>query len=263
MHLWTLLAEPLEGKSLGMPHDASLNGWRIDALINETSFFVILLFIIMVAWMVTSVVRHGPSHQARFDHGTSRRSIAVALGIALAIFAVVDGHLFVNSILLWKDVVGNFAMVEADPGTVRIEVNAHQWAWSVRYAGPDGKFNTADDIVSLNDVVVPEGAPIVFQFVSTDVIHDFNIPNMRTKIDVVPGMVNRMWFQAKETGEFDIACAQHCGVNHYKMKGKLTVLPRADFERWASQASANSARGYDPDDAEAHWGWDWAEHSRI
>jgi heme/copper-type cytochrome/quinol oxidase subunit 2 len=47
------------------------------------------------------------------------------------------------------------------------------------------------------------------------------------------------------------------------MKGKLTVLPRPEFDRWAAEASANSARAYDPDDAEAHWGWDWAEHSRI
>ena len=263
MSLLLLLAAPLEGKGIGLPHDASLDGWRIDALINETSVFVILLFAIMVTWMVLAAVRHGPKHQAKFDHGTSVRSIAVALGIAGAIFAAVDGHLFVNSILLWRNVTGNFAMVEANPQSVRIEIDAHQWAWVARYAGPDGKFNTPDDIVTLNDVVVPEGAPIIFQLVSTDVIHDFNIPNMRTKIDVVPGMVNRLWFQAKETGEFDIACAQHCGVNHYKMKGKLTVLPRADFDRWAAEASANSARGYDPDDADAHWGWNWAEHSRI
>jgi cytochrome c oxidase subunit 2 len=263
MSFASVIAAPLEGHGLGMPHDASLNGWRIDALINETSVFVILLFLIMVAWMVWAVVRHNESHQARFDHGTSRRSIAVALGIALAIFFVVDGHLFVNSVLAWKNIFGNFAYAEGQPQAVRIEINAHQWAWVARYAGPDGKFNTPDDIVSFDDIVVPQGSPVIFQLVSTDVIHSINVPNMRAKIDVVPGMVNRLWFVPKESGEFDIACAQHCGANHYKMKGKLTVLPRADWEKWAAEASANSAAGYDPDDQEAHWGWDWAEHARI
>ncbi len=258
-----LFAAPLEGHGYGMPHDASLDGWRIDALINETSFFVVLLFVLMVAWMLWAVFRHGRNHQARFDHGTSRRSIAVALGIAAAIFFVVDGHLFVNSVLSWRDVFGNFAWAESQPQAVRVEVNAHQWSWAVRYAGPDGKFNTPDDIVLLNEVVVPQGAPILFQLVSTDVIHAFNIPNMRAKIDVVPGMVNRLWFTPRETGEFDIACAQHCGANHYKMKAKLTVLPRADYERWAAEASANSDRAFDPDDKDSHWGWEWSEHSRI
>jgi cytochrome c oxidase subunit 2 len=258
-----LFAAPLPEKGIGLPHDASLNGWQIDALINESSVFVILLFVIMVAWMVLAVVRYGPQHAARFEHGTSNRSIAIALSIAGAIFVVVDGHLFVSSVLLASNVYGNFAKVEADPQAVRIEVNAHQWEWVARYAGPDGKFNTPDDIVTFNDIVVPQGAPILFQLVSTDVIHSFNIPNMRAKMDAVPGMVNRVWFEAKETGEFDIACAQHCGLNHYKMKGKLTVLPRADFEKWAQEASANSAAGYDPNDSIAHWGWDWSEHARI
>jgi len=263
MTLLRIIAAPLEGHGLGMPHDASADGWRIDNLIDETSLFVILLFVIMVGWMLWAAFRHGEKHQAKFDHGNSRRSIAVALGIALAIFFVVDGHLFVNSVLAWKNIFGNFAYAEEQPQAVRIEIDAHQWAWVARYAGPDGKFNTRDDIVSFNDVVVPQGSPLIFQFVSTDVIHSFNVPNMRAKIDVVPGMVNRLWFVAKETGEFDIACAQHCGANHYKMKGKLTVLPRADWEKWAAEASANSAQAYDPDDGDAHWGWDWAEHARL
>jgi cytochrome c oxidase subunit 2 len=263
MSFLSRFAVPLEGHGIGLPHDASENGWRIDALIHETSFFVILIFAIMIAWMLSAVFKHGEKHQARFDHGNSRRSIALVLGVSAAIFFVVDGNLAINSVLAWNGVFGNFTYAESRPEAVRIEVNAHQWAWAVRYAGPDGKFNTADDIVTLNDVVVPQGAPIIFQLVSTDVVHDFNIPNMRAKIDVVPGLVNRVWFTAKEVGEYDIGCAQHCGANHYKMKGKLTVLPAADYARWAAQASANSARAFDPADAEAHWGWDWAAHARI
>ena len=255
------LAAPREGQGFGLPFDASVNGHLIDALIEETSGFVVLMFVIAVGWMVYSCIAHGRKHAARYDHGDSFKSYRWTLLTAVAIFFVVDGRLYAASMSDLANVFYNFEKVEADPTSVRIEINAHQWIWAARYAGPDGKFNTADDIVTTNDVVVPVGAPIIFQVASTDVIHSFNLPNLRAKVDAVPGTINRMWVEAKEVGEYDIACAQHCGANHYKMKGKLTVLPRADFDRWAAEASANSARAFDPDDHEALWGWDWAAHS--
>ena len=81
----------------------------------------------------------------------------------------------------------NFDEVEQRPDAVRIEVNAHQWAWDARYAGPDGKFNTKDDIVTLNDIRVPVDTPVLLQLASTDVIHSFYLPNFRVKQDAVPG----------------------------------------------------------------------------
>jgi cytochrome c oxidase subunit II len=62
---------------------------------------------------------------------------------------------------------------------------------------------------------------------------------------------------------FEIICAQHCGANHFKMRGTVTVLPRAEFDRWAQVTSVNAARAFDAKDLEAHWGWNWAEHSRL
>src|SRR5262249_45744572 len=150
-----------------------------------------------------------------------------------------------------KDLNGifwNFQGKESEGKALRIEVNAHQWAWAARYAGPDGLFNTADDIVTLNDIRVPVGTPILVQLASTDVIHSFYLPNFRIKQDAMPGMINRLWFEAKETGQFDIACAQHCGVNHYKMKGRLTVLSPEDYAAWAASASQNSSLAYDAKD---------------
>ena len=40
------------------------------------------------------------------------------------------------------------------------------------------------------------------------------------------------------SNEFDIACAQHCGTAHYKMKGKLTAYTKEEFAAWAKEASA-------------------------
>ena len=113
--------------------------------------------------------------------------------------------------------------------------------------------------MTLNDLRVPEDSPVIVELASTDVIHSFYLPNFRIKQDAMPGMINRLWFRARpgEAGEYEIGCAQHCGVAHYKMRGILTVLSRGDFERWAAEASQSSRRAFDAADARAHWGWAW------
>lgn len=249
-------AAPKPETGWGLPHDASQYGHHVDWLIHITNIFVGILFVIMCVWMLIAVFRHGEKHEAEHDHGTGKKHVMTALALSGVIFFVVDGNLYVNAM---KDIgtYWGFEKIEPDPKTVKIEVNAHQWAWDFRYPGPDGRFNTADDILSLNELQVPVGRPIVMQMASPDVIHSLYLPNFRIKQDVTPGMVNRMWFQAKETGEFDIACAQHCGAHHYKMKGLLRVLPNESFEQWQKEASAIAERGFDTNDSTAHWGWEW------
>jgi cytochrome c oxidase subunit II len=251
------LANPQPETSYGLPHDASVDGHRIDWLIKVTMGFVTILFVIMCIWIVWACLKHDKGHKAEYDHGDARHQVRFAAGLSALIFFVVDGNLWVNSTLDVNDAFWNFDKVEADPATVRIEVDAHQWAWDARYAGPDGKFNTPDDIVTLNEIPVPVGRPILLELASADVIHSFYLPNFRVKRDAMPGMINRLWFEAKETGDFEIGCAQHCGTNHYKMRGFLRVLSQPEYDKWAAEASKNGERGYNKDDELAHWGWDW------
>jgi len=244
---------------LGLPRDVSQNGHLVDWLMNITSVFNFILFAIMCVWMGWACFKHNRHHPAEYDHGNSKHSVTIALAISAFIFAVVDGNLFVNSINDLDKEYWNFEKVAANPKTLRLEINAHQWAWDARYAGPDGKFNTEDDIVTWNEIKVPVGVPIYVELTSTDVIHSFYLPNFRTKMDAVPGQVNRFWFQAKEGGDFDIGCAQHCGTHHYKMKALLSVVSPEEFSAWQANASATAKRAFDPEDKVAHWGWDWKE----
>lgn len=243
-----------------MPRDVSKHGALIDSLINTTLVLVTILFVIMVVWMAIAWVRHGRAHRAEYTNGTEKSWTMAKIGIAAAIFFGVDGNLFINSTMDLHSTIWNYKAAQDMPGAVRIEINAHQWAWDARYTGPDGKFGTADDIVTLNDVRVPVGAAIVFQIASVDVLHSFYIPNLRVKQDAVPGMINSAWFEARETGVFEIGCAQHCGTSHYKMRGVIQVLSRADYDAWAKEASANAVRAYNADDETAHWGWAWKEY---
>lgn len=254
-----LLSAVKPESGIGLPYDASADGHYIDLLINLTHIANIILFVIMCAWMGIACLKHNRHHEAAYDHGSSKRSVTIALSVSALIFFVVDGNLFGQTMFDLQHAFWNFDQPAADPSTVKVEVNAHQWAWDFRYAGPDGKFNTEDDIVTWNELHVPKGRPVYIQLASTDVIHSLYLPNFRVKQDAMPGMINKMWFRPKETGEFDIGCAQHCGVHHYKMKGHLTVHEEADFDRWMAEAKQNAQRQYDPDDTQAHWGWDWKE----
>ena len=249
----------LPGDGWGFPADASTDGFRIDRLIIVTGFFVTLLFIITCIWLVYACVKHGRGHEAEYDHGDSKHAVTAALVLSGLIFFIVDGNLFANSAYDTTTVFWNYDEANEDPSAVRIEVNARQWAWDARYAGADGEFNTADDIVTLNDIRVPTGRPVVIQLAATDVLHGFYVPNLRQKMDAVPGTVNPTWFRAAKTGEYEIACAQHCGMAHYLMKGKLTILEPGDYDAWAAQAAAISARLHDPADEGAQWGWPWQE----
>jgi cytochrome c oxidase subunit II len=253
------LAEVAPMDHFGLPTLISKDGERIDWLMNATHFFNIILFVIMCVWMGWACLKHNHKHTADYDHGDGKRNIVIAMGISAFIFFVVDGNLFVNTLIDLDEAFWNFKKPAQDPNTVRVEVNAHQWAWDFRYAGPDKKFGTPDDILTWNELKVPLGVPVSMQLASVDVIHSIYFPNLRVKMDAVPGQINRLWFSAEQPGDYDIGCAQHCGTNHYKMKAMLTVMPPDAYRAWEAEASVNGLRAHDPEDKESHWAWEWKE----
>jgi cytochrome c oxidase subunit 2 len=244
-----MLAAVLPELGLGLPRDVASEGGRIDALLHQTAGLTAIAAVLLTGVLLVAVLRRRGS--------SASPSRALTLGGALAMFGIIDGNLIVHGLHDIDRVFWSFAEVDARPDVVRVEVNAHQWAWDIRTAGADGKFGTADDVVALNELVVPVGRPVLVQLAAVDVIHSFYVPNLRLKTDAVPGQINSLWFQVTEPGEYEIACAQHCGQGHYKMRGVLRALPAAEYEAFASQATAAAAHGFDPDDATAHWAWPW------
>jgi cytochrome c oxidase subunit 2 len=56
------------------------------------------------------------------------------------------------------------------------------------------------------------------------------VPQLRFKQDLVPGMAIRVHFTANKVGKYELACAELCGMNHFKMKSFMLVLPQSDFD---------------------------------
>jgi cytochrome c oxidase subunit II len=125
-------------------------------------------------------------------------------------------------IFVWG-LVGFNEIHSTPEGAYEINVIGQQWMWSFQYA--NGKTTTAD-------LYVPRGVPVKLIMTSRDVIHDFYVPNFRLKQDVVPGMYTTLWFEATQTGENDIFCAQYCGTAHSNMLGKVVVLEPDEFKMW-------------------------------
>lgn len=114
-------------------------------------------------------------------------------------------------------------------------VTGRQFEWRLRYAGADGEIGTKDDVHLVNDLHIPLDREVVLQIESEDVLHSFFLPNLRIKQDVVPGMTQFTWFRANKAGVYDVVCAELCGWGHYKMRGRLTVEPEEQFNKWLAQ----------------------------
>jgi len=239
------------------PVDASLDGYRSDWTFDFVTVGVAIAFAVVVVVLLWSVVfwRARPGRKARYDHGMARKNLVLTALVTGTVFIGIDGTALYHSYLdlyrgFWK-----FPTAQDQP--LQIEVWAQQWAWHFRYPGPDGKLNTDDDVVTLNDLRIPVGRPVLVRMKAKDVVHSFYLPNFRIKQDVIPGQITQMWFQAQRLGVFEIACAQHCGANHYKMRGVLTVQSADDYATWLREESARAAQRFDREDPDAHWGWDW------
>jgi cytochrome c oxidase subunit 2 len=253
-------ASAFADEGVGRPVDVSLNGHLIDWLNLFCTWAIGILFVLMVGVLGIAVLVHRDGkHKAKYDHGATMRDLLLIAAVAGGVFVAVDGTMLAKS---YEELAKDFWNWPTSPDTVKIEILAQQWAWNVRYAGPDGKFNTDDDVVTLNDVHIPIGKPVYFKIRSKDVIHSFYLPNFRQKIDAFPGSTSQLWVQAVEgAGVYDIGCAQHCGVNHYKMHGFITVESPEQYNEWLNVSSTNDKRRYDEKDLEAHWGWDWENNN--
>lgn len=238
--------------------DISTNGHLIDGLFNYTSYLAVFYFVLVCiglfgfSWLY-SQKRHKTPY---YTYGNKRVHLLVTAFIGAAVFLSVD----LNITRISNNDLRNAFWKWPDPETekvLKVQVLAQQWMWSFRYAGPDGEFNTVDDVVSVNDLRVPTNTKILFHLTAKDVIHSFFVPAVRLKVDTIPGRITRVWWDANIPGTYDIACAEMCGTHHYLMKAKLTVYNEEDFNHWLSSSEKIAQSTNDPEDANGRWGWKW------
>ncbi len=82
------------------------------------------------------------------------------------------------------------------------------------------------------ELVVPVSQPVNLKLISLDVLHSVFIPEFRLKSDIVPGREKTMWFRSDREGEYDLFCAEYCGLRHSYMSSMVRVLPQEEFDKW-------------------------------
>lgn len=219
---------------LRLPEGVSSYSGQIDGMfwlilwITGVIFVIVELLLIFFLWKY----RYREGRQVVYTHGSNR--VEVVWTIVPAVICVV---LALMSRRLWADLKQNMP-----PGAMPIGIEAEQFAWNIHYPGPDGQLFTADDLVTLNQLHIPVGRAVVVSLRSKDVIHSFFLPEFRVKQDAVPGMTTKIWFDGNTVGHWEIACAELCGLGHYRMKGFITVDTQEQFEKWlAGEVAAKAA----------------------
>ena len=172
-------------------------------------FFLLLITFLMIFFVIKYSRKRNP--KAKNIHGN--------MGLEITWTAIPT---ILVMIMFWFGWEGYLETVTIPEDALSIDVTAQMWKWSFKYE--DGK--TTDTLY------VPVNKPIKLVLHSNDVNHSFFIPAFRVKKDVFPNRERTTWFIAEETGEYDIACAEYCGLNHSYMYAKIIVLDQVEFNNW-------------------------------
>jgi cytochrome c oxidase subunit II len=227
-------------------------GQEIDAQFGRTLLITGIVFVAAQFGLAYAVFKFRDQGQkASYFEGNNTMEIVWTLATIV---------LFVGLGLYARNAWAQVHFQGAAPGALPIEITAQQFVWNFRYAGPDGKFGrekpelvsastgnpvgldstdpaSKDDIVS-PIIAVPVNKEIELIIRSQDVTHSFYVRELRLKQDAVPGMEIHMHFNATVPGNYEIACAELCGLGHYRMHSMLTVMTQEDFDKWVKDQEA-------------------------
>jgi len=203
-----------------------------------------------LGWVVWKYRDSADKTRATYSHGNNRLEV---------IWTIVTAIVFISLGVMGQRVWAALHLNPAPAGATQIEVTAQQFAWNIRYAGPDKVFGRTDvqyiddatnpvglvdtDAGAKDDIVgptlvIPANRPVELILKSKDVTHNFWVPQLRFKQDLVPGMAIRVHFTVNKVGKYELACAELCGMNHFKMKTFMLVLPQADFDALVAMTPA-------------------------
>lgn len=237
---------------LGLPSAASTYAGSIDfglKLIHAAMAAIFILWGIFFAYLLVRYRKKDGVAAVREDeHSHGGELMSLLPDIFVMVFEI--GLIVFYALPSWSRIK---MTLPDSKDSIEVEIVAEQFAWNIRYPGPDGKFGRRsvdlihfsnplgvdhsdpaadDDIVVSNELHLPVGKPAILRLTSKDVIHDFFVPEFRIKQDIMPGMQIPIWVTPTQVGHYELACAQLCGFGHSLMRGDVYVDTPEDFQKW-------------------------------
>lgn len=227
------------------PESISEHGGAVDRQFMITIIVVGIAFAaaqIGLGWVVWKYRDSAAATRATYSHGNNRLEV---------VWTIVTAVIFISLAIMGQRVWASLHLHAAPAGSYTVEVVAQQFSWNFHYHGKDNVFGRTDpkliddsalNYVGIDDtdpnakddsvvstLVVPVNRPVELILKSKDVTHSFFVPQLRFKQDLVPGMAIPVHFTVTKIGKYELACAELCGMNHYKMKSYMLVLPENEF----------------------------------
>jgi cytochrome c oxidase subunit 2 len=221
------------------------NWGSIDDTMLITFIITGIVFIAINFFIAFAVIkyRHDKNRKAKYEPENKKLEIWLTVLTSIGIIAMLAPGLVVYS---------DFVNVPEDASVV--EVVGQQWSWSFRFPGDDNQLGKSaikhisidnpfgvdpldatgqDDVLVVgNRLALLVDKPVKILMRSKDVLHDFYVPQFRVKMDMVPGTVSYIWLTPTVVGEFEILCAEFCGIGHFNMRGYVEVMDQQNFDNW-------------------------------
>jgi len=210
-----------------LPPNVSTYGGEIDSFFYAIYYITTAVFFLVSIALIYFLIKYRDKEgaKAKYYHGNNMLEVTwtTATFVAMLILALVTKP-------LWSRI-----KQDAPPTDIVVQVTGKQFNWEMLYPGPDKAFGTADDYKIDNNLHVPVNKPVHVILKAEDVIHSFFVPQLRLKQDAVPGRDILAWFEATETGKYEIPCAELCGFGHSGMLGFLYVHSEEDYQTWVNE----------------------------
>ena len=212
------------------------------------------VFILVCLFMVYCIFRYQYKEGRRSEYKPEDKKLEKGLTWLTTIGVVA---LLAPGLVVWNN------YIRVPENAIQVEVMAWQWGWKYRLPGQDGKLgasnnriisddnpyglniddpNGKDDVfVESNELHLLKDRPVKILLRSIDVSHNFYVPQFRSKMDAVPGTITYYWFEPNKNGEYEVLCAEYCGVAHYAMRGKVVVEDEASYNKWLSEQETFSS----------------------
>lgn len=224
------------------------NWSTIDFTVDVTFWVTGIVFVGINLFSAYAIIRyrHRKGHRAHYEPENKKLEIWLT-----AVTTVGVAAMLAPGLVVWGD------FITVPDNALRFEALGKQWHWSYRLPGDDGEFGNTEvrymnvdnpfgmdpedpagqDDILINDPVMhlPVGQPTHALLRSTDVLHNFTVPQFRVKMDLVPGMVTYQWFTPEVPGTYEVLCEELCGIGHFAMRGKVVVDEVGDWEEWLAQ----------------------------
>lgn len=206
-------------KTFWLPRQGSTLAADVDHAWAVVYWMSVFFFVLVVSLMFLFVFRYRATKvdkaEGRATHNTPLELVWTIIPTLLVVW------------LFWAgfDTYMNAATPPAN--SYEIQVTGQKWNWLFTY--PNGYVD--------GNLHVPVDTPVTLLLSSEDVMHSFYVPEFRIKRDVIPGRINKLWFEATDVGVYDVFCAEYCGTSHSGMLSKVHVHELGEFDAWLEDAS--------------------------